>query len=291
MSRKDSELEGGDLEPDAGLNRLTEAVIGAAIEVHRELGPGLMESFYEQALCMELDARAIEFARQVAVPVLYKGASIGQGRMDLVVDGRLLVELKATEGHTPLHLAQVLSYLKTSQLKVGLLINFNVPSLVHGLKRVVRTTRPPTAASPEPPSNARRRAAERATPKNSAPPRLRGSLQRPFRTARPAPNLCASASPRLTSERASRVERPNPQDSAPRRLGGSRQRASRVERPNPETLRLGVSAAHVRESEPRRAPQRPQDLCASASRRLSPDARSWKAYSAPRRWRGPRTSR
>ncbi len=124
------------------MNRLTEAVIGSAIEVHRELGPGLLESVYEQALCVEFGLRAIAFARQLGVPVRYKGTALGEARMDLVVDGRLLVELKATEGHTPLHLAQVLSYLRASGLTLGLLINFNVPWLRQGIRRVVRTRTP-----------------------------------------------------------------------------------------------------------------------------------------------------
>jgi GxxExxY protein len=126
-------------ELDEALNRLTESVIGAAIEVHRELGPGLLESVYERALCMELAARAIAFARQVDVAIHYKGTRIGEARMDLVVDGRLLVELKATEGHSPVHLAQVLSYLKASGLTLGLLINFNVRLLHQGIKRIAST--------------------------------------------------------------------------------------------------------------------------------------------------------
>jgi GxxExxY protein len=126
-------------EPDEGLNRLSESVIGAAIEVHRELGPGLLESFYEHALCLELAQRELAFERQVAVRVSYKGTPIGISRMDVVVEDQVLVELKATDGHSPLHMAQVLSYLKTSGLPLGLLINFNVPVLRNGLKRVVRT--------------------------------------------------------------------------------------------------------------------------------------------------------
>jgi GxxExxY protein len=129
-------------EPDGALNQLTAAVIGAAIEVHRELGPGLIESVYERALCVELQQRAIGFARQSVVCVVYKGNTIGEARMDLVVEGKLLVELKATEGHTPLHLAQVLSYLKASGLTLGLLINFNVPSLRRGIRRIARTPTP-----------------------------------------------------------------------------------------------------------------------------------------------------
>jgi GxxExxY protein len=133
-------------EPDEGLNRLTEEVIGAAIEVHRVLGPGFLESFYEQALCMELKERRIEFVRQPVFPILYKGTLIGQTRLDLLIDRRVLVELKATEGYASVHLAQVLSYLKATGLTLGLLINFNVHSLHQGVRRVVRTP-PPSAPS------------------------------------------------------------------------------------------------------------------------------------------------
>ena len=132
-------MKGRRPEPDAALDRLTEAVIGAAIEVHSELGPGLLESIYERALCVELARQAIPFGRQLAAAVLYKGTPVGEARMDLVIDGKLLVELKATEGHSPLHLAQVLSYLRASSLTLGLLINFNVPLLRQGIKRVART--------------------------------------------------------------------------------------------------------------------------------------------------------
>jgi GxxExxY protein len=102
----------------------------------------LLEALYEEALCSELADLAIPFARQLAVPVFYKGTSIGEGRLDLLVDGRLLVELKATEGRSPLHLSQVLSYLKATRLTLGLLINFNVPVLRQGVRRIVRSTTP-----------------------------------------------------------------------------------------------------------------------------------------------------
>jgi GxxExxY protein len=135
-------MKGPRTEPDEALNRLTEAVIGAAIEVHRELGPGLPESVYERALCVELDQRSIAYARQVVLSVFYKGTPIGDARMDVVVDEKLLLELKATEGHAPLHLAQVLTYLKASGLTLGLLINFNVRSLRQGIRRIARTPTP-----------------------------------------------------------------------------------------------------------------------------------------------------
>ena len=147
MSRRDAEGAEGRgrwREPDEALNRLAEAVIGAAIEVHRELGPGFLEALYEQALCQELRARAIPFVRQAAFPVLYKTAPIGEARIDLLVDARMVVELKATDGYAAIHLAQLLSYLKTTGLTLGLLINFNVPVLRHGIRRVVRS--PPFSA-------------------------------------------------------------------------------------------------------------------------------------------------
>ncbi len=142
MNRKDDEAtEPGTTwgEPDGEINRLTEVVIGAAIEVHRVLGPGLLESFYEEALCIELAERGIPFVRQPAHSVVYKGILIGEARPDLIVDGRVLVELKAAQAHAPVHLAQVLSYLRATGLTVGLLINFNVRLLREGVRRVVYT--------------------------------------------------------------------------------------------------------------------------------------------------------
>ena len=114
-------------------------VIGAAIEVHRILGPGLLESVYEQALSVELGLRGVCFARQVPVAVTYKSVAIGEVRLDLLVAERLVVELKACPSLLPIHLAQILSYLKASDRSLGLLINFNVPLLRQGIKRVIRT--------------------------------------------------------------------------------------------------------------------------------------------------------
>lgn len=115
---------------------LSHAVIGAAIEVHKELGPGFLGALYEEALCVELTERGISFQRQYAISVGYKGHSIGEGRLDLLVDKRLIVELKAVESLLPIHSAQLLSYLKATGLTVGLLINFNVPVLAKGIKRL-----------------------------------------------------------------------------------------------------------------------------------------------------------
>jgi GxxExxY protein len=124
-------------EPDAELDRLAHCVIGAALEVHRTLGPGFLEAIYEEALCVELSLRRIPFARQVPIGVDYKGHVVGQARLDLVVDGQLVVELKATECIAPIHVAQVLSYLKAAKLRLGLLITFKVAVLRAGVRRVV----------------------------------------------------------------------------------------------------------------------------------------------------------
>lgn len=122
---------------DPALDELSNRVIGAAIEVHRALGPGFLESVYEQALCVELHLRGIPHQAQVPVSVLYKGHAVGEGRMDVLIDQRLIVELKAVESILPVHKAQILSYLKASRLSLGLLINFNVYQLKHGIHRMV----------------------------------------------------------------------------------------------------------------------------------------------------------
>ena len=122
---------------DEALERLIHAVIGAAIEVHRALGPGYLESVYEEALCVELGMQELTFGRQVNVGVRYKGHSVGSGTMDILVGDALIVELKAVETLAPIHTAQLLSYLKATKHPVGLLINFNVIVLREGIKRVV----------------------------------------------------------------------------------------------------------------------------------------------------------
>jgi GxxExxY protein len=119
-------------------NVLTDQIIGCAIEVHRHLGPGLLESVYEECLCYELSQIGLRFERQVHLPVTYKGIKLECGhKLDLVVEDSVVVELKSVEDLTPVHQAQLLTYLKTSNKKVGLLINFNVQLLKNGLKRVV----------------------------------------------------------------------------------------------------------------------------------------------------------
>jgi GxxExxY protein len=122
---------------DYEFDPLTHAVIGAAIEVHRVIDPGFLESVYEEALAVELEERSILFERQYPIAVTYKGHNIGEGRLDLFVDGRLVVELKAVEALLPIHMAQALSYMKMTQCKTGLLINFNVPILTKGIRRLV----------------------------------------------------------------------------------------------------------------------------------------------------------
>ncbi|MEO0474421.1 MAG: GxxExxY protein [Planctomycetota bacterium] len=122
------------------LNRLSEAAIGAAIEVHRHLGVGFLESTYEKALSIELEQRNIKHERQVPIALMYKGQSIGDGKLDLLVDNCLIVELKAVSNLVDTHKTQVLAYLKATEFKLGLLINFHSPLLKDGVKRVVMET-------------------------------------------------------------------------------------------------------------------------------------------------------
>jgi GxxExxY protein len=113
-------------------------VVDAAFKVHKTLGPGLLESVYEVCLCQELKRRGISFRQQAVVPVVYEGIKVDAGlRLDLVVEGSLIVELKAVEKMIPLFDAQMLTYLKLSGLRLGLLINFNVPAMKQGIKRLV----------------------------------------------------------------------------------------------------------------------------------------------------------
>lgn len=120
------------------LNELTENVINAAIEVHKALGPGLLESAYEECLCTELKLRKIRFERQKELPIEYKGTKLDCGyRLDIVVADNLILELKACENLRPIHQAQLLTYLKLTGIRTGLLMNFNVPLLTKGIKRLV----------------------------------------------------------------------------------------------------------------------------------------------------------
>ena len=145
-NRRDAETQ--------SFNELTERVIGACIEIHRSLGPGLLESAYEECLCHELSLAGVSFERQRPLPAHYKGVNLDCGyRLDLVVEQRLVVELKAVESLMPIHEAQLLTYLKLSGLTLGLLINFNVPVLKSGIMRIVNNFH------------------------DSAPPRLRGEFR------------------------------------------------------------------------------------------------------------------
>lgn len=122
--------------PAIGVDRVTETIIGAAIEVHRNPGPGLLESAYEECLCYELGRRGIGFHRQVSLPVSYKGIRLDCGyKMDLLAEDSVVAELKTVDRLLPLHSAQLLTYLKLSGKQVGSLINFNEPVLKRGLKR------------------------------------------------------------------------------------------------------------------------------------------------------------
>ena len=121
-------------------NALTGKVIGAAIEVHKALGPGLLESAYEECLCHELELRSIPFERQKELQIEYKGVKLDSGyRLDLLVEDKLVLELKSCNAFEPIHEAQLLTYLKLSGSELGLLINFNVPVLKEGIKRLINT--------------------------------------------------------------------------------------------------------------------------------------------------------
>ncbi len=120
------------------INQLTGQIIGAAIEVHKTLGPGLLESAYEECLCLELSLRGFSYERQKEVPVKYKGVRLDCGyRLDIVVSESVVLELKACDRLERIHQAQLLTYLKLAGIKYGLLINFNVPVLKDGIKRMV----------------------------------------------------------------------------------------------------------------------------------------------------------
>ena len=122
------------------LNSLTEQIIGAAIEIHRHLGPGLLESAYETCLAYELQQLGLLVERQIALPLVYKEIRLDQGyRIDLLVEKKVILELKVVEQITPVHEAQILSYLRFSGCAVGLLINFNVKLLKDGIRRFIMT--------------------------------------------------------------------------------------------------------------------------------------------------------
>jgi len=120
------------------LNALSSTIIGAAIEVHKVIGPGLLESAYEECLCHELSLRKISFERQKPLPIVYKDCKLDCGyRLDIFVDNAIIVELKSCERIDPVHKAQILTYLKMSRLTLGLLLNFNVTVMKEGIVRIV----------------------------------------------------------------------------------------------------------------------------------------------------------
>ena len=132
-------------------NELTEQIIGAAIEVHRALGPGLLETVYEACLARELTERGVSFERQKQIPIHYKGELLEiDFRLDLFVGGLVVVELKSVEKVLPIHEAQLLTYLRLTRAQVGLLINFNVEILKEGIRRRVSGLPPSSSASSAP---------------------------------------------------------------------------------------------------------------------------------------------
>jgi GxxExxY protein len=162
-------------------NAVTDQVIGAAIEVHKQLGPGLMESAYEECLCYELSQRGVKFERQVHLPIAYKGLKLDCGyRMDLVVENLVVVEIKAIDELLPIHSAQVLTYLRSSGKRIGLLLNFNVTVLKQGLRRLANRYVDPAEAPRVSASSAPAVGEEQST--RTSP----NSLRPPLR-------LCASA--------------------------------------------------------------------------------------------------
>ena len=126
------------MDKEARLNRITEAIIGAAMNVHRALGPGLLESAYEACLLHELAQAGLKVVQQKPLPIIYRGVTLDCGyRLDLMVEDEVILEIKSLEKLLPIHKAQLMSYLKLASCNVGLLINFNVEVLKHGIQRVV----------------------------------------------------------------------------------------------------------------------------------------------------------
>ena len=121
---------------DETMNELTEQVIGAAIEVHRHLGPGYLEATYGKALAIELHLRGIPFHKEAPICLEYKGEPVGEGRMDFLVGDKLILELKVVDAFHPIHTAQAMSYLKATGHRLTLLLNFNTPTMKDGIKRI-----------------------------------------------------------------------------------------------------------------------------------------------------------
>ena len=121
------------------INQITEKIIGSAIEVHQHLGPGLLEFAYQACMANEMSLRGLSFEQEKSLPLEYKGIKLDCGyRLDFVVEDTVVVELKVIDAIKPIHEAQMLTYLKLTDCRVGLLINFNVPVLIHGIKRMIR---------------------------------------------------------------------------------------------------------------------------------------------------------
>jgi GxxExxY protein len=123
-------------EPDPALNRLTNLLIGACIEVHRHLGAGYLEAYYEEALAKEFELRGISVSRQHPFAVTYKGFAIGTGRLDFLVEGKVILDLKAVDQLSSVFTAQMISYLRAMNCRLGLIVNFNVKLLKDGIKRI-----------------------------------------------------------------------------------------------------------------------------------------------------------
>jgi GxxExxY protein len=139
MNRQDAKDAKKVQEPSETTDRLAHSVIGAAIEVHRALGPGYLESVYESALAVELDHRGVAYQQQHPFSLSYRGKAVGQGRVDLLVEQTLIIELKTVDQIAPIHRAQVISYLKALNCQLGLLINFNAPVLKDGIQRIIHS--------------------------------------------------------------------------------------------------------------------------------------------------------
>jgi len=122
-----------------GDTAITDRIIGCAIEVHKHLGPGLLESVYESALCVEFKVRSLPFKRQAGIPLDYKGELISEHRPDLIVADKVIVEIKSVEQLAPIHTAQMLTYLRVTSLRIGLILNFNSATIKEGTRRVVLT--------------------------------------------------------------------------------------------------------------------------------------------------------
>jgi GxxExxY protein len=133
---QDAEFVDDEMEPNAELNQITNGIIGAAINVHKALGPGFSESVYEEALAIALGKRGIQFVRQYMFAVAFEGQIVGKGKIDFLIEGKVVVEIKAIEALGPVQTAQAISYLRATKLSLAILINFNVKRLTDGIKRI-----------------------------------------------------------------------------------------------------------------------------------------------------------